>query len=108
MRITTSKKDSGAVLKMEGELDYNSYKEFEEIIGSLIEEKAKPIVIDMSEIVHIDSMGLGSITKAWKKTHQAELDFVLASIPPNVAKMVKLVNLDNRIPVVEEVGLAFQ
>ncbi len=107
MKITTDKKDRGVIVRLDGELDYHSYKGFEDVMYKLIDEKTGPIVLDLEAVVHIDSMGLGSITKLWKNSHKEELDFILAAVPANIGKMLKLINLDGRIPVIETVDAAF-
>lgn len=106
MEIDLKEQKNAAVISMKGDLDYNSYKEFSKIVGELIDKKTQRIVLCMEKVTHIDSMGLGSITKLWKTADQAGISIVLASVPKNIHNMIKLVNLDRRILIFDTVDTA--
>ncbi|HOO57615.1 MAG TPA: STAS domain-containing protein [bacterium] len=97
MLINIIETDAEAVVKLKGELDYNSYKNFEEKIIGIIETGTKRVIIEMSELIHIDSMGLGTLTKLWRMADEEGGLLVLVGVPSNIEKMIKLVNLDGRI-----------
>jgi len=103
MDINISNVDDGAVLALKGELDYNSYKDFNAKVLDLIDKKTKKIIIDMAGVEHIDSMGLGAVTKLWKIADENGLSLFLSGVPANVRKMIKLVNLDKRIKIFDGV-----
>lgn len=95
-----------AVLAVKGDLDYNSYKEFNTCVMGLIDKKTKKTVIVMAGVGHIDSMGLGAITKLWKIADENGLLLMLAEVPKNIQKMIKLINLDRRIQIFDTVRQA--
>ncbi len=97
MEITSKIDNESAVFTLTGELDYNSYKDFNAKVGEQIERKTPKIALIMTGVSHIDSMGLGAITKLWKISEEGKLSLVLVDVPKNVRNMIKLVNLDRRI-----------
>jgi anti-sigma B factor antagonist len=97
MEINLKEQANAVVMKLSGELDFNSYKTFNVSVTKLIENKTPRIVLEMGQVTHIDSMGLGAITKLWKTADQLGLVLALAVVPKNIRNMIKLVNLDKRI-----------
>ncbi|HOC92406.1 MAG TPA: STAS domain-containing protein [bacterium] len=104
MDIKNEKINNVAVISLTGELDYNTYKDFNRAAAAVIEKKlADRIAVVMSDVSHIDSMGLGTITKLWKSADASGMEFSLVNVPKNIAGMIKLVNLDKRIKVYDSV-----
>jgi len=106
MEIDRQDKDNAVVLNLQGELDYNSAKEFSLLLQELIEKKTQRIVIALKGLAHIDSMGLGAITKMWKTADTLGFSIVLAEVPHNILNLIKLVNLDRRIMIFETLAEA--
>ncbi len=106
MELNLKEQKNTAIINMKGDLDYNSYKEFNKIVSGLIDIKTQRIILEMANVTHIDSMGLGAITKLWKTADQLGLSIVLAAVPKNIHNMIKLVNLDRRILIFENVEAA--
>jgi anti-sigma B factor antagonist len=106
MEIDKKEQGNGAVLNLKGDIDFNSYKNFNKAVAELIEKKIPRVVLVMTAVTHIDSMGLGTITKLWKTADQLGQSLVLADVPKNIRNMIKLVNLDKRILIFDTVDEA--
>jgi len=106
MKIEVQEKGKNAVIELAGDLDYNSYAAFNDRVLDLLGKEFNRIVVDMGAVGHIDSMGLGTITKLWKTADEEGKSLVLASVPGNVSKLVKLINLDQRIKIFDDVKSA--
>jgi anti-sigma B factor antagonist len=106
MEIDRQDRQNNVVLSLNGDFDYNSVKSFNDIVSELIEKKTPRIVIVMKELAHIDSMGLGAITKLWKNADRLGFSIVLADVPKNILNLIKLVNLDRRIMVFDNLDEA--
>jgi anti-sigma B factor antagonist len=52
------------------------------------------IVIDLTEVVFIDSSGLGALISGLKATRQAGGDLRIAQVPQQVMTVLRLTNLD--------------
>jgi anti-sigma B factor antagonist len=108
MEINLSNEKDAAVMILKGELDYNSCKDFNAKVMDLIDKKIKKIVLQMAAVEHIDSMGLGTITRLWKTADENGLLLLLAEVPVNIQKLIKLVNLDKRIQIFETLNEALK
>lgn len=108
MKIEIVKKDSAAVVRMDGDLDFNTCTGFSDKISGILDGSPSKLVLDMANVSHVDSMGLGAITKIWKVADKIQCDFALASVQKNVGKLISLINLDNRIKIFDDVDSALQ
>lgn len=97
MDIENIRKDNTLVLVLKGDVDFNSCRKLKETLERAVDDRLTPIVLNLAAVDHIDSMGLGTVTKMWKKSHELGLDLSLAGCNKNVEKMVHLINLDKRI-----------
>ncbi|MEW6201650.1 MAG: STAS domain-containing protein [bacterium] len=104
MKIRKTSKNGNSVLRLSGDLNFASYKALRQVVEDLFEQKQKKIIVDLGDVTHIDSMGLGTITQLWKEGYERGQEICLAAPNPNVANMIRLVNLDKRIKVYESVG----
>ena len=65
--INVTERDTGNYnIKIAGELDSTTYEACDERLQSVVEKRPKAIVIDMSGVTFISSMGIGIIIKAKK------------------------------------------
>ena len=71
MEVKIVARDSASVIALNGDLDYQSYKELETAFDASFSQGRNPIVIDISDVPHIDSVGLGSIWGVKKKLGNA-------------------------------------
>lgn len=108
MRIEIEQKNGAAVVRLDGELDFNTCVGFTDKIVGLFDQSPEKLVVDMTSVSHIDSMGLGAITRLWKDAEKTSCAFVLAGVQKNVGKLISLINLDNRIKIFEDVDSALQ
>lgn len=97
MDIETSRKGNAAIFALKGDVDFDSYRSLKDALEDALEKNLAPIVLDFTSVGHIDSMGLGTVTKMWKKAKEKGIELVLSSCNKNVEKMVHLINLDRRI-----------
>jgi len=104
IQLTTLGK--AAVIALKGDLDFNSYKEFETVLESSLDQEYSPVVVEISGVPHIDSMGLGTITRYWKQAAQQNSLLHIAGARKNVLSMINLVNLDKRIKLFDSVDEA--
>jgi anti-sigma B factor antagonist len=105
MVMPTNRKpnDSTAIVSVAGDLNFENHRDFQTVVAEHIEGGKAKVVVDMSKVTHVDSMGLGTITKLWRNAHQKEAELCLAAVPSNILKMIKLVNLDGRIKLYDTV-----
>jgi anti-anti-sigma factor len=71
-------------------------------IGAAPEKK---IILDLSHVVHIDSVGLGSVAAAFKQASAAGTTFALVAKPP-VRDVLELASLDKFLKIFDTVKIA--
>ncbi len=59
MKITSREEGDITVLSLKGDLEINSVSEIKDFVANLCNNKKTKLVIDLSEIELVDSMGLG-------------------------------------------------
>ncbi len=70
MRYEVSRLNEKILLKLEGDIDIAVAPQLREALEKILEEGAKKIVIDITNVPFIDSTGLGLFVNAYKKVSQ--------------------------------------
>ena len=74
-----------------GSIDSITYTEFEKKLKPILESSPKSIVIDMSEVRYVSSLGLNAILKTKKAMEQAGATLILTKLQPQVKKVFDIV-----------------
>jgi anti-sigma B factor antagonist len=94
-------------------LDIEVAAEFRGMLLSLIDQGHRQIVVDLKDVMFIDSSGLGALVSALKtlKRGSGEGDVRLARVQPPVVSLLEIIRL-NRVftsyPTVEQAIQSFQ
>src|SRR5215472_4164544 len=62
--------------------------------GGQIAAKTYRIVLDLSNVTHVDSTGLGALLGAWSAAKKKGCDLEIANLNPRVEKLVEITKLD--------------
>jgi anti-sigma B factor antagonist len=93
-------------------LDIEVAAEFRGMLLSLIEQGHRQIVVDLNDVVFIDSSGLGALVSALKtlKRSDGTGDVRLARVQPPVTSLLEIIRL-NRVfssyPTIEQAAQSF-
>jgi anti-sigma B factor antagonist len=84
----------GVTLKIRGELDALSAPELRPILDQLIEDQARHVSVDLSELRMVDSSGVGALVSLYKRvrSYGGQLEFIGVTAQPLV--IFKLLRLD--------------
>ena len=84
-----------SVARVEGEIDSANVHEVGARIRGLVTNQSMRLVIDLSQVVYLDSAGINLIFAIGEelRTHQQKLDLVVAEGSP-IARMVAITSLD--------------
>jgi len=87
-----SVKEDGANLqvKLEGQLNFAANEDFQALLGQLAAHKSKTVLIEMSGLSHIDSVGLGLLYIAREDLAEAGSSITLLHPRDNVFRMLEL------------------
>jgi anti-sigma B factor antagonist len=75
------------VLLVRGPLTFETSRHFDQVVRG---EKAETMIIDMSNVPYIDSVGLGSLVSANVSHQKAGRCMVLTGVSPRVTKVLEI------------------
>ena len=94
MNITLDNMDGSTLLKFHEErLDAHNSKELKDYLSTLLEDGAKSLILDLSEVRFVDSSGLGALLSGHKNAGLKNGRFALAGVQARVQSMFELTRL---------------
>ncbi len=97
-----------SVIAVSGEIDMYNADQLKSAISDLFQDGRTAVVLDLSELVYIDSSGIGVLIFAVSQARRAEIPLWLAGIHGTPRKIIKLTSLLEFFPVVDTVQDAIQ
>ena len=88
--------DGSCRLKLSGEFDLSGRELVDELFGSI--NGGRKIVLDLSELDFIDSMGIHFVVTAHQMAQAEGREFSIVRGPPAVDRVFKLVGLGDVLP----------
>jgi anti-anti-sigma factor len=99
--LTLRSTGSTAYVRLEGEFDLSSRKEFEACLVAVHDSGPAEVIIDLREVVFIDSTALQLVIDAWDRTRKHQMDFALFMGESNSVRGVfRETGLDRTLPIV--------
>lgn len=96
LSLTREEFGDHVVLRVGGEVDFHTAPT---LYAYLVEQMGRRVVVDMAGVSFCDSSGLGALVTAHKDYRTKQADMVLAAPRPNVARLLRLTQLDSVIGV---------
>jgi anti-sigma B factor antagonist len=94
MNITLDNKDGPTVVRFHEErLDAHNSKELKDYLLELLDNGAKNLILDLSEVRFVDSSGLGALLSGHKNAGLRDGRFALAGVQSRVQSMFELTRL---------------
>jgi anti-anti-sigma factor len=83
------------VLRLSGDVDALTQAEYRRIADEMLAAKlTDQLVVDMSDVVTIDSSGLGLLVHLQAKTRENNVGMLLTNVPPRAGALLKRTGLD--------------
>ena len=79
-------------ISLSGKLNSNTYLRLEQLIDCLMKTPVKAIVLDMSRLEYISSMGLRVIFKTMKNLKSGDGALLVTNMQPQVKKIFEIAN----------------
>jgi anti-sigma B factor antagonist len=93
-------------VSLSGELDLSSAPALRELLaGAFQDDGPRRIVLDLSDLIYLDSTGLSIFVSAHKRASASGVEFCLANPNPSVARLFKITALDHFFTIVDATGL---
>ena len=101
MKITQEVQDRKVTLKLEGNFTYTQRKAFQEVMRTVTTDQVEHIIIDLSQVVFLDSAALGLLMITHRQLQAERRTLSLAYPQPTVRQIIELANLHRTIPMIE-------
>lgn len=79
-----------ALFVLDGELDAYTGPELRESLAAAVEQGTRWLLLDMSQVQYIDSVGLGILVGAAKRTTERQGDVAVIAPRPNVLRVFEV------------------
>ena len=101
LKLQLEQKLNETIVHCEGKITAENSEVFQREIRDLIPEshgqiaaKTYRIVLDLSNVTHVDSTGLDALLGAWTAAKKKGCDLEIANLNPRVEKLVEITRLD--------------
>lgn len=85
--------DDSFVLYINGELDLSVVTQFRAILGPVVNQSEKMLVLNLKNLTYIDSTGIGIIVSILKIREGIETPFIVQDIPPAIKRLFDLTGI---------------
>ena len=99
--------DGVAVVHLAGRLNMVTAQRLRDVVAASVAEGNNRIVVELSELVFIDSSGLGALISGLKAARQVGGDLRIAAPNEQVRLVLKLTNMERVLSVYPTAELAF-
>jgi anti-sigma B factor antagonist len=93
MKVTRQNEATGAVFLVEGQVDMHTSPDLRTQLRAALQEKATPIVVDLTDVAFIDSSGLATLIEALQATNKYGGRLRLCGLSAPVQNLFRLSNL---------------
>jgi anti-sigma B factor antagonist len=87
------------VVAVGGELDMGAAPALRATIDRILEDGARTLVVDLSEVTFIDSTSIGVLMSALHRLKATGGSIELVCTEPNVLRVFEVVGLDRQLPI---------
>jgi anti-sigma B factor antagonist len=78
---------------LEGDLDFSTSPKVREELSSLIRRDTNQIVVDLSDVNHMDSSGIATLIEAQQESERRGIRFTLTGMGPSLEAVFDLENV---------------
>ena len=96
------------ILSFVGQINQNNSYSISDNINSFFESGTFDTILDLSNLVYINSIGLASILAIIKKTEEHSGRLVIGGINPKIQIIIQLLDLTNQVEIYSSVEKALE
>jgi anti-anti-sigma factor len=108
MQIQVNQIDDITIMVVDGMLTIGSEQAFSKSLKEQIENGSRKVILDMTRVKYIDSLGIGQIAGGYTSLNDSGGSLVLARTNEKVKELLRLTGLQNHIKVYPTVEDAIQ
>ncbi len=80
-------------LKLDGQLNGDTYKTLDQEVAKLLAGTVKTLVLDMQNVSHITSAGIGALVKAKASAKRKGGDLAMNNLQPQIKRVLEIMAL---------------
>jgi anti-sigma B factor antagonist len=90
------------LVRLSGELDLSSAPTLRELLaGAFDDDRQRRIVLDLTDLIYLDSTGLSIFVTAHKRATATGMEFCLANPNPSIGQLFKITALDHFFTIID-------
>ena len=101
MEINDEIVENTTLIHLKGKLDSSVAQEFYAEMISLVNSKNRHYLFEMSGVELVDSMGLGTLVRIYKRIIESDGALRLANLPPFILEIFQFTDLDSVFQICE-------
>ena len=105
MKYPESEKNGFMIISLVGEVDLNYSPVAREQILKYLKQK-KDVLVDLSQVIYIDSSGIASLVEGFQLARQQKLFFALFGVSRAAMQVLQLARLDKVFPIYPDIDAA--
>ena len=92
LQMKVERQPTKTVVHCAGKVNLDSWAQFSTTVRALIPEK-KPIKVDLSNVVQVDSVGIGTFVSVWASAKKNDCDLKFINPNERVADVIRITRL---------------
>lgn len=105
IEVSTAGKPGTRILKLKGRMVLGNYLQLQ---NELRKEKAPLTIIDLSEVSHIDSTGMGEIVNYYVHCQRAGHRLIISGATPHLLNLFEITRINTILPLVATIEEALK
>ena len=106
LEITVSRQAEATIIKLNGSADMAEAKGLHLQLEKILQDDSNDVVVDMSGLAFISSMGLSGLIQAHRQCHNQKRKMSLVNLQPTVASVIQTTQLDHLFKIYPSVEAA--
>ena len=94
MHITHKEKDGVTICHITGEINIDTVSELKETFKKLLDNKSPKILLNLSAVEYIDSLGTSTLIMLLKRLKSAKGSLSLSDVPPKIMSVFSITRCD--------------
>lgn len=91
--IKQEENNEAYILHVSGELDLAAVQQFRAVLGPIVKQADKTLVLNLQKLDYIDSTGIGIIVSILKIRDGLKAPFIVQDIPPAIKRLFDLTGI---------------
>ena len=106
LKLETEHRGNAVIARLIGSANMVSATDLQDDLFALVDQNPSQIVLDLSRLAFINSLGLGGIIAAHVRYRRQNGTIALAAPPPEIMELLRITNLTRLFPIYDTVETA--